>query len=58
MTAALTAQGQTINVVVDFVLMAKSKAEVTASFTNLGQPFDPALETSLINKLGTRVKES
>jgi len=55
LTAGLSAQGQTINVVVDFVLMAKNKAEVTGSFTNLGQPFDQALETTLIDKLGAKL---
>jgi hypothetical protein len=58
MTAGLTAQGQTLNVVVDFVLMGKNKAEVTSTFTNLGGPFDQALEKSLIDKLGGRVASS
>jgi hypothetical protein len=58
LTAGLTVQGQTINVIVDFVLMGKNKAEVTASYTNLGQPFDPALEKTLIDKLGSRVNAS
>lgn len=55
LTAGLSAQGQTINVIVDFVLMAKNKAEVTGSFTNLGQPFDQTLETTLIDKLGAKL---
>jgi len=55
LTASITAQGQTFNVYVDFVEMGKDKAEVTASFSNLGQPFDAGLEGSLLEKLGSKL---
>ena len=54
-TAAISVAGQSLNIYVDFVLMGKNKAEVTGSFTNAAQPFDQALETTLINKLGAKL---
>ena len=40
---------------VDFVFMGKSRAEITASFLNVGAPFDSGLESDLLSKLGKRV---
>lgn len=56
MSAGLTVAGQTVTIVVDAVAMGKNKAEVTGSFTNLSQPFDPALEKTLIDKLGAKLE--
>lgn len=55
MSAGLTVQGQTVTVVLDAVAMGKNKAEVTGTFTNLAQPFDQALEKSLVAKLGAKL---
>ena len=35
--------------------MGKRRAETTATFVNLGQPFDPTLQKTLLDKLGARV---
>jgi len=55
MSAGITVQGQTLNLVLDLVLMGKNKAEVTGTFSNVGQPFDQALEKTLIDKLGAKL---
>jgi len=55
MTAGITAAGQSLTIVVDAILMGKNKAEVTATFSNLAQPFDQALEKTLIDKLGAKL---
>lgn len=39
----------------DLVRMGKSRAEVSATLISAGQPIDPALEKSLLDKLGRRV---
>ncbi|HEV3354096.1 MAG TPA: hypothetical protein VG076_14305 [Acidimicrobiales bacterium] len=56
MSAGLTVSGQTITLVIDAVAMGKSRAEVTGTFSNVSQPFDPALENTLINKLGAKLE--
>ncbi|GEM_PF-2583425 len=56
MSAGLTVSGQTVTLVIDAVAMGKNKAEVTGTFTNLSQPFDPALEKTLIDKLGAKLE--
>ena len=58
MSAGITVQGQSLTLVLDVVLMGKNKAEVTGTFSNVGQPFDQALEMSLINKLGAKLNAS
>jgi hypothetical protein len=58
LTASITVQGQTLNVYVDFVLMGKNRAEVTASFSSVGQPFDATLQRSLLDKLGAKLKSA
>jgi hypothetical protein len=58
LTAAMPIQGQTLNIVVDFVLMGKNKAEVTSTFSNVGQPFDQSLEKTLLEKLGAKLDAS
>jgi hypothetical protein len=55
MTAGITVQGQNLTLVLDAVAMAKNRAEVTGTFSNLAQPFDAALEQSLIKKLGAKL---
>jgi hypothetical protein len=53
--ANVTASGVALTLYFDLVLMAKDRAEVSATFLNIGQPFDNVLETSLLNKLGTKL---
>ena len=55
MSATITVQGQSFPLVVDAVAMGKNRAEVTGTFSNLGQPFDQALEKTLIEKLGAKL---
>ena len=55
MSAGITVGGQTATLVVDAVVLGKNKAEVQTAFINLAQPFDPALEKSLIGKLGAKL---
>jgi hypothetical protein len=56
--AAATVQNIPLTIFVDVVIMAKSRAQSTGTFINVGQPFDSALETSLINKMGERLNAS
>ena len=56
MSAGLTVSGQTVTLVIDAVAMGKNRAEVTGTFSNLAQPFDPALEKTLIDKLGAKLE--
>ena len=58
LSAAISAQGQTLTVVVDVVVMGKNRAEVLGTFSNLAQPFDQALEKTLIEKLGAKLNAS
>ena len=55
LTGSIAVQGQTISIYVDFVLMGKNRAEVTATFSNIGQPFDATLQRTLLDKLGARI---
>jgi len=41
---------------VDVVVIGKDRAEVTSTFSSVGQPIDAALEKSLIAKQGARVE--
>ncbi len=50
-----TGTGATDTVYVDLVLMGKNRAEVTTTVFSVGQPIDPALENSLLAKIGSRV---
>jgi hypothetical protein len=58
LSAGITVQGQTLDLVLDLVLMGKNRAEVTGTFSNVGQPFDQALEKTLIDKLGAKLNAS
>jgi hypothetical protein len=55
MKVGASVQGVGITLYLDVVLMGKRRAETTATFLNLGEPFDPALQTTLVDKLGARV---
>ncbi|MCA1830058.1 MAG: hypothetical protein LC663_00880 [Actinobacteria bacterium] len=55
MTAVVKVQGQTVKVYADVVLMLKGRAEGSVEFTNVGAPFDPTLETTLIATFGNRM---
>jgi len=57
-SAGITVQGQSLQLVLDVVLMGKNHAEVTGTFSNLAQPFDQALEKTLIDKLGAKLNAS
>lgn len=54
-SADVAGQGVSLAADVDLVLLRKGRAEVTASFTDLGNPFDAALERTLLAKLGARL---
>ena len=56
MTVGLTAEGQPLTLFMDVVLMGRDRAEVTATFISVNQPFDKALQTSLIDALGERLE--
>jgi hypothetical protein len=55
MTVGASAQGVNITLLLDLVVMAKNRVETSATFLNVGQPFDSALQKSLVDKLGARV---
>ncbi len=50
-----TSTGTTETVYVDLVLMGKNRAENTTTIFSIGQPMDPALENSLLAKVGSHV---
>jgi hypothetical protein len=52
----LLIQGQPAIVYQDAILLGKGRVELSASFTNLGRPFNPALEQALVAKLGARLQ--
>ena len=54
-TITVSARGETLTFYADLVLMGKDRAEVFANFFGVGQPFDPALQESLLAKLGSRL---
>jgi hypothetical protein len=55
-TIKLLIQGQPAVVYQDAILLGKGRVELSASFTNLGRPFNPALEQALVAKLGARLQ--
>jgi hypothetical protein len=55
-TIKLLIQGQPAIVYQDAILLGKERVELSASFTNLGRPFNPALEQALVAKLGARLQ--
>jgi hypothetical protein len=40
----------------DEVLLGKGRIELTASFSNFGRPFGPALQQALLAKLAARLE--
>lgn len=54
-TATVAAGDQKATVYVDLIFILKGRAEISLSFTNVGTPFDEALEKSLIAKVGAKV---
>ncbi len=54
-TIRLLLQGQLVSVYQDGVLLGKGRIELTASFSNVRQPPDPALEKALVAKLSARL---
>jgi hypothetical protein len=55
-TVKLLIQGQPAIVYHDAILLGKGRVELSASFTNLGRPFDPTLEQALVSNLGARLQ--
>src|SRR5205807_2304741 len=55
-TAVVRVQGQTLTVYVDLVFILKQRVEASASFSNLNQTFDPALERALLAKFGAKLE--
>ncbi|HEY5985628.1 MAG TPA: hypothetical protein VIV12_04485 [Streptosporangiaceae bacterium] len=49
-------QGQRLTVYTDYILLGKERIELWATFFNVDQPFEPALESTLVAKLGSRLK--
>jgi hypothetical protein len=56
--ATLGGPGTSVVANIDLVLVRKGRAEATATFTNLSTPFDPALQHTLLSKLGTRLQSA
>lgn len=53
--ATIAAGRQTLTAYQDLIFILKGRAEVSASFFNLGKPFDASLERSLLDKLGAKL---
>ncbi|HJT37167.1 MAG TPA: hypothetical protein VJ818_01975 [Actinomycetota bacterium] len=51
----LVVSGTPIAVIEDFVVLAHGRGQVRATFFNIGVPFDPRLELSLVKKLSAKV---
>jgi hypothetical protein len=54
-TATLAARGQTQTIYLDLIMIGKNRAQTTTTFSNVGEPFDPTLQRSLIAKVGAKV---
>jgi hypothetical protein len=54
-TVKLLVQDQSVTVYQDGILLGKERIELTASFSDVQQPPDPALEKALVAKLGARL---
>lgn len=55
-TVKLLVQGQPARVYQDAVLLGKGRVELSAGFSNVQEPFDPALEQELVAKLASRLE--
>ena len=54
--AKVTANGTSTTIYYDSVQMVKGRLTLGVTFSNVGQPFDPALERSLIAKAGAKIE--
>jgi hypothetical protein len=54
-TVKLLAQGQSVTVYQDGILLGRERIELTASFSDVQQPPDSALEKALVAKLGAKL---
>jgi hypothetical protein len=54
-TVKATSQGRSRTFYLDTVLLGKGRIELSASFSNVGRPFDPTLRRALLAKLGARL---
>jgi hypothetical protein len=55
LVATISAAGQKITAYQDLIFILKGRAEVSASFFDLGQPFDADLQRTLLAKLGAKL---
>ena len=55
LSATIAAGGERISAFQDIILILKGRAEISASFFDLGKPFDATLEKSLLEKLGAKL---
>jgi hypothetical protein len=55
LTMKTAQQGVPITVVLDFVVMAKNRAETLVTFVSFGQPVSASLQHTVLDKLGKRV---
>ena len=53
--ATVSASGQTFNIHVDLIFILKGRAEISLSFSEVGKPFDPALQKSLLAKMSAKL---
>ncbi len=56
MTMKVMAQGQHAIIYIDSILLGKERIELSTSFSKVDRPFDPALESALLAKLGGRLE--
>ena len=57
-TVQLVVQGQPVTVYQDGVMLGKERIELTASFSDVQQPPDPALEKALVAKLAAKLDQA
>jgi hypothetical protein len=55
MTATVSADGQNLSIFIDLIFILKGRAEISLSFSEVGKPFDAALQKSLLTKMGTKI---
>lgn len=55
LTATIEAQGERLTAYQDLIFILKGRAEISASFFDLGKPFDQTLEKDLLAKLGAKL---
>jgi hypothetical protein len=55
LTADLVHPDRTDHLFADLIYISKDRATVSATFFSYNQPFPPALETSLVSRMGNRV---